>query len=295
MEPYKLLTILNALHTFPNLYILGAGVSAGIAKTTAQSIQGTKDIWISGKSFPGNFQNNFRYKRFYGDLGYSTDINDGLLLSLPLPYGLNWLFLNELYPNFIPSHIIQYDIFNFFPGKSCFVSFNLDPLSRLCIKNHILFEPHGSLSNSFKFFAPSDIREFAEYNIPINNELIIIEHENERILRKPVYEYLIKQWKYFKYIFIIGYSFSKHDSGIDDEYSLLYFSELLKYYKTPIIILDLNPCNILKLLLAYNVKNNTLCCKVNWKIFTESIYYHFVYNCKLNRTAFLDILNCISQ
>lgn len=263
---------LKAFSTYPNLFILGAGVSYGITPTTDQMKDQILDYWIELGGYPVVTEDrSHTFKRVMGDLNSIPNERQRLYAELLNNSSVEWL-LSFFLANDV-KFTFNYGIFNLFPYRSTFLDFNLDSYSEILRKNHIVLKPHGKIPLYFKYMKVDlkEILEFPDLKIPWNEETVLICPEYENLLRNKEFDYLINNWSLFNYIIIIGYSFARNNNDIDDYYTFRFITEMIRYKNKKIILIDPFPDHLLALL-EKEIKLNIIILRIKWDIFSRVLY-----------------------
>ena len=226
-----------------SFYILGAGASAGIIPLTNE--QGKKIVnrhLELGVFSVSEVEIDPIAKKLLGNAYYSNDqLRQELIQRIPngavkaISYQL-MAAKNNMSP---PA---QYYAFNIAKYKSVIFNFNVDGLANKFCNRHVVLNPHGILNSEIMHSDEWDklIKFFLIYHLdpPIIHDVLLPEKEPLGITNNNAYNIASKCYPYTEYVVIIGYSFGKNKSNLDDWESYLYFIELFKNNQKPIVVIS---------------------------------------------------------
>ncbi len=269
-----------------NVYLLGAGASAGIVPIMSELPRNIlKRIDAIGfypvEQYP---KTNLR-----NAIGISLESNDRIAYSYEdlWPYllanhvneeAIKLLLLKEFFSGFEKveegKNIFQYDFFKLIPQSyATIITLNNDALIWKYAGHLNIIEPHGS------------IIRYPNYTIPVNNvpvvkkliaewEYPVIEYgirspyypniilpgESEKSELIPEREKAIKSLQQAETVFIIGYSFPEYDRELTGK-----FLDTLRENPKEIFIIDYYKAKELSEKIEYYLKRNRIyCCNLDW-------------------------------
>jgi hypothetical protein len=240
---------LNNLHLLEDafnsrsFYILGAGASAGIIPLTNQ--QGGKIVerhLEHGAFSISAIEIDTIAKRLLGNARYSEDcLRQELINRIPtgaikaISYQL-MTAMNGISP---PA---QYDVFNTAEYRSVIFNFNVDGLANRFCKRHLVLNAHGVLDPEITHSdAWNELIELClTYHLeaPLIPNVLLPQKEPFGTTTSGSYKIASKAYPFTTNIVIVGYSFGRNNTELDDWESYLYFTSLFKTQEKPIVVIS---------------------------------------------------------
>lgn len=260
------------------MYILGAGVSYGYVLSPEQisdnalksqdniGIYPTTHTPMDGSkrhlTLPKNILSVF-------DHTIDADFSREKLLLMPESHAHDEYYLAYTTSEY-PARCPSYQIFNL-AFSSVFLSMNYDGYARHYLeKRHIILQPHGVTHPEIAQYIRENRREYSPFSISIADKFIHPpKSELSTFLIKKEYKYLKSNFNKFENIVIIGYSFGKNDSSIDDEVTFNFILEQADRHQQPIYVIDPQP-NFLYTILSRNIHTPILPIDVFWNHFSNA-------------------------
>ncbi len=252
--------LLIALGRRPAFIVTGSGAEAGLAPGYSQLRSGIEQqSYDAGIIVPG-LRPGMELDRLYGSSGsFWTGSRFVTHLGPDTLRGLLW---HGLSIPVVPVIGNQYRLFDLTAAPSLVFNLNLTFIAERTCKDHTVISPHGTVSSlhpllpalkrildgSLKYgFNAHGLRSFgAGLTLSVPESPSITASRPEYALARDVYPKTGA-------MIIIGYSFGRLGSSIDDNETLAYLVDLLKRDPKPVIIVDIQPEHTAGLLDRENV------------------------------------------
>jgi hypothetical protein len=235
--------------TQPSLYVLGAGASrpqiGGDLSARIRQLAWANGVYGGARQLASPlvkrmlpFEVDFEVKSLY--LG-GVSQNE---LDAHTPPELVELLLARLLTLPVPTLARQYAFFDLCP-RSVIFNFNNDNLAQTIHRRHVHLRPHGWIDaqrvhspvvdRALQFLAiPSEWASSLGYHRPLPEP-------NDMTSRQP-YRMLPRYFELVSAVVIIGYSFGSQPSGsLDDTESFEMITDLLRWRRKPVLVVDPQP------------------------------------------------------
>ncbi len=282
--------LLTRLRTESGLYVLGAGVLAGITPLgrsfwTAAPLDFLRNL----AGFSAEIPNHSALTRqilensrgiTISDIFPGREIRPG---SWDYPY---WEILQRIpgcYARILLKHLLakanftalqndSYGVFNFF-RPSVIANYNHDGLgTRFCGQRHRVLNMHGSVGREFG--SPqieASIEQAREYHLPEVSDGILMgipKSWRDRGLALKLLE--IGRFSP-AFIAIIGYSFARSAKGHDDHVSLAYFDHIFQGFQGQVYVIDPEP-DYLREMLSERLKlRGIIGVRARWNVLAHAL------------------------
>jgi hypothetical protein len=281
--------ILRQFGSYPGLYVLGAGTSAGTAplggsfwtassldflrnlggfsasipvhsELTRRIIDGSSNLFLS-EIFPG------REFRFEDEKSFYLEI----LKRLPNYFARTHLKHLLAKANFSGRQSDSYRVFRCF-RPSLIANYNHDGLAaRLAAAGHRVVEMHGSVERGYGSPQMAKFLEQArEYHLAdVRDGLVMGVPESYLDLRLARNLQIIGAYSP-TFVAIIGYSFARYDDGHDDQVSLDYFKRRFQGFAGNIYIVDRAPEYLQETLADAIRSKNVFPIRAHWNVLAHA-------------------------
>jgi len=268
-------------------YVLGAGASFGLVPTTAQLRTRVKSRYWALGSFPASHGlRTEMFQRVIGSIRDAVDVDHG---EDPYsPSNLAEAFLSTIQPEVLDTIVRlelavpiarvappQYDVFNASQRGTIF-SFNLDGLARAyCSRRHVVLEPHGRIERELLrspwFLENWEDLASVDLGVPNLVPKVLLRPEPHRLIESEVYRAAMQLFEDAPRVVFVGYSFSRFQSGRDDDASLYFFGELLRRHPKPVLIVDPAPDEVADLLSHAARRDLAIPLAAKWDLLSAAI------------------------
>jgi hypothetical protein len=246
-----------------SLYIIGAGVSAGIIPMTANLTKAVRDsYWRNGtfpvdKVAPDELINRLRVR---GMEDMPPSLKDWMLSTISPGATQAFAIKNLTVDPMLPVDTMAYDVFSR-AKKSIMFNFNTDGLCNKYCKKHQIFDLHGTL--------PADLIHTLQYEEYIQNVVVYNWRPLDLGVLLPLREPkgISQTQKYYDaavhsgsttFTVIIGYSFGYDGQHFDDYESMEFICSILKRKTDPVLIIDLHRAQDISDMLQDKMKIKTI-------------------------------------
>jgi hypothetical protein len=268
---------INALASKFSFYVLGAGASAGIVPMTRE----LKSAIITRQLEFGSYEAmpvapDDVSLRILGDTRSLHDPFEAFLLRRLYPSAVHAIALKALAPQAITNPAYQYQIFSWVPYPSVIFNMNVDGLAARYCRRHIVLDPHGTtpvhiLRTDLWETLIDIILEFG-FDVPaLPGEVYLPKPETLDITKRGSYREALSYFPAAQFLLLIGYSFGRYKDSIDDSETFNFFTELLKRYPKPVLVVDPNP-DITAAAIQETIRQKTVyAIPVYWNYLTKAI------------------------
>jgi len=270
--------LLHALDAPANAFLIGAGVSSERVAIGRELKKAIATEWLNVGAYDAEVP---PHGPLFSNLGLDRlfephELAHGLIRRIydSSIRSLLYVSFSKAQHSSLPS---AYRIFLRLPSPLDIYNMNVDGLaSRIAYRGISVANLHGTVAADINWVSRENAelaKELIELGIdlPGDSRIWYPEREPTWITKMASYQRAKQRLKRARCLFVLGYSFGRHDSTLDDAETFGFFCEMVRTYGTPIVVLNLDPTPLVDLLNAAIGTGSIVGIALDWNRFARAL------------------------